>query len=301
MELTELAELDTRYEGYRLINKRQEDKLLLSIHKQGIQEPVYIIHETGKAPILLDGHKRCRCAEKLNIKQIPSTILESKEVPGLLKFLRISSHHGLTQIEEACLVDELNKRHGLSVSEIASQLEKSPSWVSVRLGILEEMSALMREKILSGKLPFRNYMYTLRGFTRVKNGNKGDVDKFVGIVSGKGLSTRDIDMLAKGYFKGGEEFKSQIQQGNLDWTLQQLKREEKEKAHPDELLKDIESKALSQLNWTYLCIIRLPGMLNDNRLENKAFFEKGRKLAKKILDMKDSFISSLEYFYDKAG
>jgi len=301
MELTELAELDTRYAGYRLINKRQEDKLLLSIHKQGIQEPVYIIHEPGKSPILLDGHKRVRCAEKLNIKQIPSTILESKEAPGLLKFLRISSHHGLTQIEEACLVDELNKRHGMSISEIASQLDKSPSWVSVRLGILQEMSDLIREKILSGKLPFRSYLYTLRSFTRVKNGKKADVDEFVSIVSGKSLSTRDVDILAKGYFKGDEEFKVQIQQGNLDWTLQQLKREEKEKALPDELLKDIESKALSQLNWAYLSMIRLPGILNDHRFENKAFFTKGSKLAKKMLDMKNGFISSLEDFYDKAG
>lgn len=299
MELVELKELDTRYESIRLINKRAEDKLLLSIQKQGILEPVYIIKEANKNPILLDGHKRCRCAEKLNIKLIPSTILESKEVPGIVRFLRISSNNGLEQIEEACLVDELNKHHGLSVGEIALHLGKSPSWVSVRLGILWEMSDFVRESILSGKLPFRNYMYTLKSFTRVKKIGKTDIDNFVGVVSGKGLSTRDINMLAKGYFKGGEEFKSQIQQGNLDWTLQQLKREEKEKALPDELLKDIESKALSQLNWAYLCMIRLPGILNDNRFENKVFFTKGSKLTKKILDLKDCFFSSLENFYDR--
>jgi len=300
MESVEILQIDTRYENLRLKNKKQESNLLSSIMEQGVLEPIYIIRETGNDPILIDGFKRYRCAKRLNIKTLPATVLDSKEAPGIVKFLRLNSNKCLTQIEQACLVDELHHHHEFSSGEIASYLEKSPAWVSLRLGIMSEMSDSVREKIMAGQFPLHNYMYTLGHFKRLKSVKKKEIDDFINITSNKGLSTRDIDMLAKGYFKGGENLKSQIGQGNLDWTLRQLKRQEKEKQLPDDGLNDLESKVLSQLNWTYTCILRLPGILGEIHFENKSFFIKGSNLAKKILDIKDNFISSLENFYDKS-
>lgn len=300
MEFTELIELDIRYEDFRLKNKRRERNLLSSIMEQGIQEPVYIIQGTDQRPILIDGFKRYRCASRLNIKTLPVTILDSKEVPGIVRFLRLSTGKDISQIEQACLVDELHQHYGLSAGEIASQLERSPAWVSLRLGILREMSDATRERIMSGGFPLHNYMYTLGRFKRLKNVPKKEIDDFIEKVSNKDFSTRDIDMLAKGYFEGNEELKSQIKQGNLTWTLGELKRDEKEKALPQDGLSEAESKALSQLNWTYICVTRLPVILQDTRFENKIFFTKSGKFAKMILDLKEVFISTLETFYAKA-
>ena len=128
------------------------------------------------------------------------------------------------QVQQASLVEELHIQHGLSVSEIASRLERSHAWVSLRLGIWKEMGREVREKIMAGHFPLHNYLYTLKRFKRLKTVSQKSLESFVRTVSNKGLSTRDIDMLAQGYFEGGESLQQQIVHGNIDWTLRQLKK-----------------------------------------------------------------------------
>jgi len=102
-------------------------------------------------------------------------------------------------------------------------LEKSPAWVSVRIGIIGEMSPAVMRRILSGEFPVYSYMYSLPPFIRLKRVKKEDIDAFVISVAGKDLSTRDIEILTQGYFKGTEEIRQQILSGNIAWGLNQLK------------------------------------------------------------------------------
>jgi hypothetical protein len=67
-------------------------------------------------------------------------------------------------------------------------------------------------------------MYTLAPFTRVKN-KAGDIRKFIDATSGKGYSTRDIEILSRAFFGEDRKVKEQILLGNTDWTLQMLKNE----------------------------------------------------------------------------
>ena len=57
---------------------------------------------------------------------------------------------------------------------------------------------------------------------RINRIKRKEIDEFVGIVSGKKLSTRNIDMLAKGYFKGSDELREQIREGDIDFYLGHL-------------------------------------------------------------------------------
>jgi hypothetical protein len=120
-------------------------------------------------------------------------------------------------LEQARLIEELRSVHGMSVSEIARLLERSNGWVSMRVGILREMSACVTDKIFSGDFPVYAYMYTVRRFIRMNEAPKKDVDEFVCAVAGKHLSIRDIELLAHGYFRGSSELREQIQRGNIRW------------------------------------------------------------------------------------
>lgn len=300
METAEIKDFDTRYEGFRLKDIRRERMLQSSIIEKGVVEPLLVIQEPGGIPILIDGFKRLRSAKRCNIKRLPISVLETGQAPGILRFLRMSANKGLTQVEQACLVDELHQRHSLSISEIALHLERSPAWVSLRLGIWKEMGEFVREKIMSGLFPLHNYLYTLKRFKRLKTVSGKDVAFFVDTVSGKGLSTRDIELLAQGYFEGSDALKEQIQKGNTDWTLQQLKQQEKEMALPQDELGALEAKVLSHLNWTFVCMAKLTHMLHRADFENKAFYTKGNKIAEKIFNLKNGFFSSLEQFCDRA-
>ncbi|MDA3939465.1 MAG: ParB N-terminal domain-containing protein [Spirochaetia bacterium] len=218
----ELNQISRKYESYRLKNEYIERRLLSSIVEKGIQEPLLCTFTETEQYILLDGYKRLRCLSRLNIHIVPVHSLGSNEQDGIIELIRDSNNKSLQTLEQSGFVDELHKSFGMTVSDIAEKLEVSPSWVSLRLGLIEEMSETVRMNIFSDKFPVRSYMYSLKPFTRVKK-NKDLVDRFVSSVSGKHLSTRDMDRLIYGYFRGGERFRKQIEEGNIDWTLKVLK------------------------------------------------------------------------------
>ena len=68
------------------------------------------------------------------------------------------------------------KSHAMTLSAIASFLGCSVAWVSLRHGLLEQMSLTVRRLILAGKLPLRCWLYAMRPFTRVKGVDQTVVD-----------------------------------------------------------------------------------------------------------------------------
>ena len=173
MTEAEVNTISTKYESFRLRDKNRERYLLQSILQYGIREPLQCVQCDGvQNYILLDGFKRLRCSYKLRLHVVPVVSLGTDEVSSILQFIRVSAERSLSTLEQAHFVDELHTRYGLTVSNIAERLERSKAWVSVRLGILEEMSPVVREAVFSDRFPVRSYMYTLRQFTRV-NGIAG--------------------------------------------------------------------------------------------------------------------------------
>jgi predicted transcriptional regulator len=90
----------------------------------------------------------------------------------------------------AAFIDELSTTGHLTVAEIAKELSRSKSWVSMRLGLISEMSATIRAKLLSGTFPVYSYMYALRPFMRMNGVSGEEVDQFALAVSDKGLSLK---------------------------------------------------------------------------------------------------------------
>src|ERR1700752_5499109 len=106
---------------------------------------------------------------------------------------------------------------------MAKELSRSKPWVSMRLGLISEMSAAIRAKLFSGAFPVYSYMYTLRQFMRMNGVSGQDVERFVAAVSDKGLSVREIEQLAHGYFRGPEALCQEIVHGNLALPLKRLR------------------------------------------------------------------------------
>jgi hypothetical protein len=295
VENVEISDLDLRYESYRMRHEGSEKVLLCSIAEYGIREPLEGVNPND-CRILLNGFKRCRCAKKLGINIVPYVCLGSDEVMGLIQLLRISNARSLTILEQAKLVDELKKVHGLSVLEIARQVEKSKGWVSMRMGIIGRMSERVRECIFTGKFPAYSYMYTLEKFIRMNFVKKEEIDEFVNSVAGKHLSIRNIERLAYGYFKGSDNFREQIKKGNIAWVFDRLKDRieapgcnESEKA----MLRDLEivGKYMQKVMFR----------INDTGFKNNTFYSQANLLAGGILSKIDTFSKTLRSFYDRTG
>lgn len=299
IEQVELSSFDTRYEGYRLKNHAAEKRLLASILEQGICEPLQGV-ETDESPgehILLNGFKRYRCAQKLSLLTVPYNSLGNDEAFGLITLLKIANARTLTILEQARLIDELHKVHKMSVSEMARLLEKSQGWVSMRLGVIEQMSEVVMEKIFKGQFPAYSYMYSIRPFMRMKGVKKQDIDEFVSLTSAKALSTRDVDLLARGYFNGGDDFRRQLKNGDIRWVLDHLK-EEKEGEASD--CTELERRVLRELkNLSYL-MDKMTYHSSDGRLKSPSFFASAHTLLGTILKQMTGLTRCLEVFYDRA-
>ena len=152
----ELATLDLRYESYRMKNPAAEARLLATIAERGIEEP---LEGVDRAPlsILLNGFKRYRCAVKLGMGLAPYASLGAEEAAAILNLLRVSQDHSLSILEQAAFLDQLRKLESSSVAELAEQLSRSKSWVSMRLGLIAEMSPRVRDTFFVETFPCMTY------------------------------------------------------------------------------------------------------------------------------------------------
>lgn len=292
----EIASFDLRYESCRMKHAGAEKALLSSIVEHGIREPLQGV-DSGDARILLNGFKRYRCARKLGLAMAPYVSLGCDEAFGIIQLIRIANSRGLSMLEQARLIDELSSVHAMSVSEIARLLERSNGWVSMRVGILREMSACVMDKIFSGDFPVYAYMYTLRRFMRMNGARKKDVDEFVCAVAGKHLSLRDIELLAKGYFRGSNEFREQIKKGDIRWGLKMLK----QPARCDDACTDAERRTLRDLEITQKYMQRVTCMVKDGRCGSNAFYAQAHLVAEGILRYLDMFSRAIKEFHDRSG
>ncbi|MGD9182481.1 MAG: chromosome partitioning protein ParB [Desulfobacterales bacterium] len=293
-EQVEISSLNLRYETFRLKAPGAEKTLLASILENGIRDPLQGVDREGER-ILLDGFKRYRCARKLNIGIVPYISLGNDEACGIIELIRISNAKGLSILEQARLIDELKSVHQISTADIARLLEKSASWVSVRTGILKEMSETVRAKIFSGQFPVYSFMYTLRSFMRLNSVKSDEVDDFVKSVAGMGLSVRDIDLLAHGYFKGSNDFREQIRNGNISWGLERLK----QTRQPADECTNFERGFLNVIEITLKYMQKLTARCQDKRYKTGAFYAQANLLSGGIIRQIEPFSKAIRNLHDQ--
>ena len=292
----ELSTLDLRYEGYRMRQPAIEGRLLSSIAERGIEEPLEGV-DVREAGILLNGFKRYRCARKLGITMAPYISLGKDEAVGIMTLLRTSNNKTLGILEQAGFIDELKNLHKMSVTEIAEELSRSKSWVSMRLGLIGEMGERVRKVLLAGAFPVYSYMYTLRQFMRMNGARKSDVEEFVEALSGKRLSVRDIEQLACGYFRGPESFREEIRRGNIALPLGRMR----EAAENADGCNDFERVLLKDLEITQKYMQRVMGKSQDRRLRSPAFHAQANLLTAGILGRERAFLEVLRGLHDRSG
>lgn len=293
--LVEVAQLDLRYEDCRLKSPAAEDRLLAAIAQAGIQEPLQGV-EADDVRILLNGFKRLRCARKLHLATVPFVALAADETAGIVCLLRAANDHALSLLEQARFLDELKGTGGLSVAEIAQQVGRSPAWVSLRLGVLAELSPVVRAALFEGAFPVYSYLYTLRPFRRL-NGAAA-VDEFVTALRGKKLSARQIEQLAHGFFRGPESLREQIRRGHLALPLQQLK----ELPEDPDGCSEFERVVVADLEQAQKLLVRLMTKSADpSRLSSRPFRAQAHLLCAGLLCRLPAFTKTIQQLHDHCG
>jgi predicted transcriptional regulator len=288
--------LDVRYENYRMKNPALEKRLLASIAQRGIEQ-VLEGTASGEMKILLNGFKRRRCALRLGLLSVPYVSLGEDEAGAILNLLRVSNQSALSLLEQARFIDQLRQLEKMSVADIAEQLWRSKSWVSMRLGLLEEMSPRVQEEIFAGRFPLYPYMYSLRPFMRLNRNGKQEVEEFVMAVSGQKLSVREMEQLAHGYFRGPQSLREMILNGHAGEVLAWMKQVPQDV----EGCSERERMLLRDLEVVEKYMRRVMGKSLDPQLKSPAFCAQAHLLTAGIVSRQRVFFESVRQLHDRSG
>jgi hypothetical protein len=269
---------------------------LSSIAQRGIEEPLEGV-EVKEAQVLLNGFKRYRCARKLRLATAPYSSLGQDEAAAILSLLKISNNRSLSILEQAAFIAELKNGRRLNVAEIAADLCRSKSWVSMRLGLMAEMSDKVRHQLFAGAFPVYSYMYLIRQFMRMTGVKGEEIEEFVMAVSGHGLSVREVEQLAHGFFRGPESFRQEIRQGNLALPLERIR----QVPHSADACSEFERVLLGDLELTQKYMQRVMGKSQDPRLQSRAFHAQCHLLTAGILSRSTAFFHTLRQLHDRNG
>jgi len=304
MPTLEIGQLNLKHENCRLQDREIERRLVSSLAERGQDDPIEGVHLADGQFLVLNGFKRVRSSKLIGKTQVECQEIGSDEVEGIFGVLRADQKRSLHILEQAQWMQELRGQYKVGVSDIAQRLERSPAWVSVRLGMLQEMTSDIRKEIFSGRFPVRAYMYAVRHFTRVKRVPVKEAEDFVKAVGGKGMSTRNIELLARGFFQGGDAFRQQIKEGNLNWCLEKLNQVLPSREDPQNRddLNELEQRVLKDLRFSQDIMERLTQPKRrhiQGDLQAPTFFAEAELLTSGVLRRMPPFQEAIQKLYDQ--
>ena len=294
-ETVERSTLDLRYQDHRLRDKAREARLLGSIVQRGIEQPLEGVG-TPQGRILLNGFKRYRCAEKLNIASVPYISLGDDEALAIASLMQRSKDTDLNILEQAKFVVELLTVQQMRIADVAELLCRSKAWVCVRKSLLEEMNEEIQQVLLRGKFPVYSYMHTLRPLMRLNGIGQDKILRFIKAVAGQSLSVREIQLLADGYFHGPESLQHAVDQGKWSWALEKMKAVP---ADPDGC-SAFERSLLNDLERLGKYLQQVPVKCRNRRLQSRAFFAQANLLTSGVLSMLQPFTQAMRSFHDRS-
>jgi len=111
------------------------------------------------------------------------------------------------------------------------------------------------------------------------------VEELVAALSDKGLSVREVEQLAHGFFRGPESFRQEIRKGNLALPLERIRQ-----AAQSPGCSEFERVLLKDLELTQKYMQRVMGKSQDPRLASRAFHAQCHLLSGGILSRARAFL-----------
>src|SRR6202162_662405 len=150
----EFPQLDRRWEHLRVRHAARQRRLLASLAESGQQTPIVVVAAEGAAEryVVIDGYKRIAALEQLGRDTVEAVIWPMSEAAAVVldRSLRLSEHE--TALEVGWLLAELEQRFDYGLDELARRFDRSVSWVSRRLALVELLPEAIQQQVREGKV-----------------------------------------------------------------------------------------------------------------------------------------------------
>lgn len=150
----EFHQLDRRWEHLRVRQPRLQRRLLASLAESGQQTPIVVVlsPEQRDRYLVIDGHKRIAALQQLGRDTVEATVWAMSEAEALLLDRSMRFGPPESALEQGWLLSEMQQRFGYSREELARRFDRSPSWVSRRLALVESLPETIQQQVRDGTL-----------------------------------------------------------------------------------------------------------------------------------------------------
>ncbi len=204
----EFHQLDRRWEHLRVREPHRHRRLLASLADSGQQTPIVVV--AAGAPgryLVIDGHKRVAALEQLGRDTVEATVWAMSEAEALLlsRSLRFSPQESV--LEQGWLLTEMKQRFGYGLEDLARRFDRSPSWVSRRLALVELLPEAIQQQVREGKLAAQVAMKYLVPVARV---SADDCTRMAAAFVAHRCNTRQAGQLYTAWCKGTRAVQQRI-------------------------------------------------------------------------------------------
>jgi ParB family transcriptional regulator, chromosome partitioning protein len=239
----EFHQLDMRWEHLRVRHPARQRRLLASLADSGQQTPIVVVAAEGKADryVVIDGYKRIAALQQLGRDTVDAVVWPMSEAAAVLldRSLRLSEHE--TALEVGWLLAELEQRFGYGLDELARRFDRSVSWVSRRLALVEVLPEAIQQQVREGKVLAQ---VALKFLVPVARQSLEDCQRMATIFAQHHSDTREAGQLYGAWRKGSPAVRKRIlDDPELFFKTQQQVQEKAPAGTGGELLRDLEMVA----------------------------------------------------------
>src|ERR1700685_1210735 len=238
----EFHQLDRRWEHLRVRHPARQRRLLASLADSGQQTPIVVVAE-GQADryVVIDGYKRIAALEQLGRDTVEAVVWPMSEAAAVLldRSLRLSEHE--TALEVCWWLAELEQRVGYGLDELARRFDRSVSWVSRRLALVEVLPEAIQQQVREGKILAQ---VALKFLVPVARQSLGDCKRMAAIFAQHHCDTREAGQLYGAWRRGSPAIRQRIlDDPELFFKAQRQAQETASAGAGAELLRDLELMA----------------------------------------------------------
>jgi ParB family chromosome partitioning protein len=145
--------LDRRLAHLRGRHPARFRHLPASLAETGQQTPIVVIQQTARY-LIIDGHQRIAALEQLRRDTFDAIVWDTvneAEALLLVRSLRMNSEPE-TALEQGGLLAEMEAKLGYTIDELARRFDRSPTWVTRRLSLVDTLSESIQQRVRDGHI-----------------------------------------------------------------------------------------------------------------------------------------------------
>jgi ParB family transcriptional regulator, chromosome partitioning protein len=190
----EFHQLDRGWEHLRVRRPDRQRRLLASLAATGQQTPIIVVAMAGEPGryLVIDGYQRVAALEQLGRDTVEAVVWPLSEAEALVLDRSLRMGERETALEEGWLLAELEQRFGYGWEELARRFDRSVSWVSRRLALVELLPETVQQQVRAGAIAAHVAMKYLVPMARA---NAEDCQRMTAVLATHRYSSREAGQL----------------------------------------------------------------------------------------------------------